>query len=352
MSLIDETQNLERRVFFNSERLFDVDLNDQEAFHREMRWLHNRSLHQPGVGNGYRIVGSKGDREVTIGAGYAIDALGREIILTREVLEAIPPVAGEDGGTPAFYYLAVRYPDDSRLDEAETRSGVCGSRGAVRLAERPLLCWVRLAVDTTAGPEVLVPKDPHLRTDVNSGMLIVLALVEIFQCRLNNGITEKSFAPRRSARPPRLPFTASAVEAKLVWTVEVIDGLGEPAPNSGLLLALVRLKATVRVTNAVFGAIPRYLVRVEGDRLIAADPTKPDGDKVYAEPQVEVLLAQNLTDHTKFTVAVSMLIFVPTLPVFASAKETFFVANQPAKRDALATYLRDKWSIVWVGIEG
>ena len=42
-----------------------------------MRWLHNRSLHQPGVGNGYKVTGTQGDRQVTIGPGYALDAYGR-----------------------------------------------------------------------------------------------------------------------------------------------------------------------------------------------------------------------------------------------------------------------------------
>src|SRR5438045_4942380 len=116
MSLLDQTKNLERRNFFNYERLFAADLNDQEAFHREMRWLHNRSLHQPGVGNGYKVTGAQFARTVTIGPGYALDAYGREIVLVREVDQPIPPVAGEEGGKPAFFYLAVSYPDDARLD--------------------------------------------------------------------------------------------------------------------------------------------------------------------------------------------------------------------------------------------
>src|SRR5262245_28565367 len=109
MSSLDQTKDLERRRFFNYERLFAADLNDQESFHREMRWLHNSSLHQPGVGNGYKVTGAKGDREVTIGPGYALDSDGREIVLLHTVVQPIPPVAGEPlqagppSSTPAFF---------------------------------------------------------------------------------------------------------------------------------------------------------------------------------------------------------------------------------------------------------
>ncbi len=69
-----ETQ-LERQQFFDGQRLLASDLQGLEAFHRQMRELHNRSLHQPGIGNGFAVSGERGDRQVTIGAGYALMAL-------------------------------------------------------------------------------------------------------------------------------------------------------------------------------------------------------------------------------------------------------------------------------------
>ena len=371
MGLLEETRDLERRTFFAGERLTDVDLNDQEAFHRELRWLHNRSLHQPGIGNGYAVAGAKGDRAVTIGPGYALDAYGREIVLLQTITESIPPVAGEPGGLPAFYYLAVSYPDDSQLPTAETRQGLCGTLGAVRLSEQPLLCWIRLAVDTTTGA-YLVPRDAGLRRQVNSGMLIVLAVVEIFQCRLNADISANSLAPRRQARPPSLPYTRSATvgpgqadqpaAGQVNWIVEAIPGVAPPTAWGGgaLMLAPLRLRATVKVTSvAVFGAIPRYLVRISGERVLQADyrhAATSTSPVVYAEPQVEVLLDPTLTDHTKFTVVASLLVYVKDAPTFAAAQDTFFsVGNAPnvaQARDALTNALNGAWGIVWVGIEG
>ena len=75
-----------------------------------MRWLHNQSLHQPGVGSGYAVAGNIGDREVTISPGYALNSLGREIILTQTRFEPIPPVADNGSGGSAFYQLTVSYP--------------------------------------------------------------------------------------------------------------------------------------------------------------------------------------------------------------------------------------------------
>ena len=94
MSFIRDIRSVEQQHFFDGQRLFADDLQGIEAFNREMRWLHNQSLHQPGIGNGFAVAGKKGDREVTVGPGYAIDDLGREIVLTRDRVLPVPPVAG------------------------------------------------------------------------------------------------------------------------------------------------------------------------------------------------------------------------------------------------------------------
>ena len=54
-----ERRFIERLQFFNGQRLFASDLQGLEAFSRGMRWLHNKSLHQPGIGNGFAVAGKK-----------------------------------------------------------------------------------------------------------------------------------------------------------------------------------------------------------------------------------------------------------------------------------------------------
>src|SRR5215218_6154554 len=125
MSILDQTRFIERQQFFNGQRLFKDDLQTLEAFNREMRWLHNESLHQPGIGNGFAVAGHKGDREVVVAAGYAIDDLGREIVLTGSRTVPVQPVAGDATGQPQRYVLTVHYPDDDDLEEVERREGLC-----------------------------------------------------------------------------------------------------------------------------------------------------------------------------------------------------------------------------------
>src|ERR1700682_1067119 len=98
---------LERLQFFNGQRLAATDLQSIDDLNRQMRWLHNQSLHQPGVGNGYAITGKKGDREVTIQPGYAIDSTGREIVLTQPYTQPVPPQAGDGQGGPAVFDLTL-----------------------------------------------------------------------------------------------------------------------------------------------------------------------------------------------------------------------------------------------------
>ena len=43
---------LERPAFFSGQRLTAADLDTVQTFHRELRWLHNRSLHSWGIAFG------------------------------------------------------------------------------------------------------------------------------------------------------------------------------------------------------------------------------------------------------------------------------------------------------------
>src|ERR1700680_1112905 len=103
MAISDPTAPIERLSFFDGQRLFAADLAGIDDYNRQMRWLHHRSLHQPGVGKGFAVAGALGDRQVSVGAGYALDSLGREIVLTRTVTIPIPPAASEADGESVFF---------------------------------------------------------------------------------------------------------------------------------------------------------------------------------------------------------------------------------------------------------
>jgi hypothetical protein len=249
MSILDQTGFIERLRFFDGQRLFAEDLQGIEEFHREMRWLHNRSLHQPGIGNGFAVTGRRDEREVQVGAGYALDALGREIVLTRDRVEPVPPVSSESNGDPVFFDLAVSYPGDELLEEAETREGICLPRGVVRLREEPVLCWVQLRRDFAGR---LTPDKAGLRQEIQDGLRIVLARIEVLECRLRQDV---SLAERRSARPARQPYLACGSQP-LTWTeLQVAE-------------TLIGLTADVDTSSAGFLTTPCYSVRLDGDRVV------------------------------------------------------------------------------------
>jgi len=261
MTMIGTTQFLERIQFFNGERLFASDLQAIEAFNREMRWLHNQSLHQPGVGSGFAVLGNVGDRQIVIAPGYALDAHGEEIILTENLTLPIPPVADNGSGGSVFYDLTVSYPQDSDLKPAESRAGICHCppQGVVRLREEPVFCWVRL----NDNPTNRQPVDARLKTLIQTGMFIVLAQVEIFNCQLRRPV---STAQQRNARPPKSPYIASGLATKVQWSSES-DVTTAAGAFGGTIGAPYR--ARIDTSSAGFQANPAYIARLVGARVDA-----------------------------------------------------------------------------------
>jgi hypothetical protein len=242
MATLNDTRFVERIQFFDGQRLLAPDLQALETFNREMRWLHNQTLHQPGIGSGYAVHGKKGDREVTVAPGYALDALGREIVLTRDRRLPVPPVAGAGNGRPSQYDLAVAYPSDEDLKPTETREGVCLTQGVVRLREEPVFCWIPLGKDGQ-------PIDTNLKVRVRDGLFIVLARVAIANCQLEKPV---STVQRRNARPPKQPHIACGV-ASPTWE-------WKPANNFLVLLA-----AAVDTRCGGFATAPSYWARLRGN---------------------------------------------------------------------------------------
>jgi hypothetical protein len=307
---------LERQQFFDGQRLVASDLQDLEAFHRQMRWLHNQSLHQPGIGSGYAVVGPAGASEVTIAPGYAIDALGREIVLVEPSVQPVPPVANDGFGQPVFYDLTVSYPDDRELDESETRDGICLPRGVVRLEEQPVFCWVRLGP-----PPDRQPIDGALKADLQSGLRIRLARAEVFNCVLKSPL---SVAERRNARPPSQPYVAcghgSLADAQILS--------GELTSE----LPLLALHAVVDTAAAGFRTRPCYYANVTGARLVTG------GGATYFIDGFSSTLVPDAQPLTQVVVE------------FIGAIVTVSGTAPPVKD--IEEQIRRSWQIDWIGVEG
>lgn len=334
MGILDETRFIERLQFFNGQRLFASDLQGLEGFNREMRWLHNRSLHQPGIGNGLAVYGQKGERQVAIGPGYAIDALGREIVLTEMHVEPVPPVSGEGDGTSVFYDLTISYPDDSDLEEAETREGVCLPRGVVRLREAPGFCWVRL------DPSTLSPKAPRLEKDIQDGLKIVLARVEVRNCQLYQPV---SIAQRREARPPRLPYIAGGMAEAPVWQDQQIPVLFPPGMMNQLPFDFFALKADIDTIAAGFLTTPHYSAHIPGPReiTVSVGAGEPDTHKKVDALVVDLVHIQD-AQPDRFSFFLLGVVFQ-----LSTERQEFGAVIEKIKE-----HIKAKWNVDWMGVEG
>lgn len=392
MEILKESRFIERLQFFNGQRLFAPDLQGLEAFGREMRWLHNKSLHQPGIGNGFAVSGKKGDREVAIGPGYGIDREGREIVLLETRVEPVPPVAGEDDGTPFVYYLTVQY-QDGELEEIELREGICDQRGVVRLKEEPVFCWVKL--DDFGQPE-----DTVIKQEILTGMRLVLARAEVLNCQLNKDV---SIAERLRARPASQPYICCAdyVPDWRPWLVAPLklDGIfrdDDDLTRSTNLVEVLRfvpiilpigLTVVVNTTDCGFRTTPCYSARIAGPRVrnftVQPPPTTPaplitnnagggvelnfilDGFVQISDPKPHeftatiLLLGQLLvTGNEDLTVLNALARQAITQLRLLNTSSPDFAGKLKGLTDKLFSYSVDPvtgkesgWKLVWMGVE-
>ncbi len=297
---------LKRPAFFDGQRLEANDLAGAQAFHRELRWLHNRSLHNWGIAFGYAVSGKRKARSVHLEPGYAIDCEGRELILAEPIDLAIPPVAGGGDG-PATFYLTVSYVADRDL-AAETRDGTCDTSGAVRRPERPLLRW----------------QDPD--DGYRFGLDIVLATIEVENCELASDV---SGAVRRDALLEQQPYVAAGQtpQGATIWRLW---------PEAGAPLGVV---TTVTTTPAGFRGTPRYQAHVVGERVFNADIVI-DGFAQVIQPTAA---------------GFDLAVLLPQAPLASSLlNPEFFINDELPSRLQGADPEKEQlgWYVVWMGVEG
>lgn len=244
MTTTNDIPILQRPAFFSGQQLRAADLGAVAAYHRELSWLHNRSLHNWGIATGYSVTGARGDSQVRVSTGFALDCQGHELILTSEQTIEAPAVAGNAAGEPQAYFLTVSWLDDE-LITAEQRAGICGTNGAVRRPETVLLRW--------QDPDDRVSGSPF-----RPGLDVVLAGVEVQACRLAAAISD---AERRNAMPEEIPyvFAGQTAAGKTAW---------QPWPDSK---DPIGYSTTVSTAAAGFGATPQYFAHVVGNRIFDVD---------------------------------------------------------------------------------
>jgi hypothetical protein len=218
--------DVERPSYFDGQRLTATDLEAAQDYARELRWLHNRSLHGWGIAAGLALTGKRGARTVAVGAGYALDGAGRELVLDRPRTLPVPPVADEE-----LWCLVIAYQGDAAVEE---RAGDCATSGVVRTGGEPLLRWI---------------SDPP-----DEGLELVLATATIAGCKLAHDL---AFGERRALVRAQ-PYVAAGTTPACNTPWRLWPDESQPA---GLV-------TTVPTGAAGFRSTPSYQARVSGDRFL------------------------------------------------------------------------------------
>lgn len=298
---------LERIEFLDGQQLTAEDLTALDDSNTQLRWLHARSLHSWGIGIGFDVQGNRGDSSIAIGPGYAVDCLGREVILTSERAKTVPAVPGQIDGTEATYYLIAAYLGDADQAVAEKRPGVCVPGGTVRLTEEPLLAW-------------------RLPNELREGQDLILARASILNCQLSRPL---SLAERRYARPSQQPYIGAGqtVAGNTNWQVW-LDSKNQA----------IGVFTTVDTSSALFRTIPTYMAHIVGERIVVGLPG----------PIVLVAFA-SVVDATPDGFTIQVL-----LPRFGQAAPNVNPPKllQSGGAGILSVIKQLNWHVVWMGTEG
>ncbi len=300
---------LDRPAFFDGQLLGAADLMVVYDYIRELRRLHNRSLHNWGIAAGFAVTGKEGDRVVTVGPGHALDCDGHDLVLAEPRQLVVPAVSSAPGGGSMKFYLSASWLTDAELPFAEERHGICEGSGAVRRVEEPRLRW--------QNPASQAPAHRWRR-----GRDIVLATALIEGCVLAKPL---SLGERRSALPARQPFIAAGMTAEGGTTWRFFPANGPPTG----------VETVVDTSTSGFGGTPAYQANVLGTRLLRATP-----------PQlIDGFVGITASSASSFTLQVTLPrnLAVPPYTLNPTAGIT------PALLDVLRSSL--KWYVGWIGIE-
>jgi hypothetical protein len=291
---------LERLRFFPGQLLTADDLTVLDGNNRQLRWLHNRTLHDWGIAVGFDVLGKRGDTSVTVNAGYASDIIGRELLLTSPLQKPIPAVPGGADGSAATYYLVANYVEDADEPTEEQRSATaCNPGGAVRLSNAPAIQWKAAA-------------------QLDFGIDVVLGQIFIKNCVLAGPV---SAAARRYAAPDSAVILAAGelLAAEIHWTT-----WQQGAVNLGFT-------AAVDTSAAKFQSIPRYMAQIIGRRSLAS-------------PALIVADFVSITNASRsgFTLQVAM-------PALSGGVNPAAITD-PVGGPTLLAQLG--WRLVWLGVEG
>lgn len=240
--MVSRNRNLDKRAnWFDRQFVRAQDFADADDYALDRHRRHIRTLHTPGVAEGLLVAGDIDAGAITVDAGTAVDALGREIVLlTRSAAVALPA-----GPASAEVYLVY----DETFDDPSPDPGVDGYTRIREIAsvairapgdpvpastgEREVSGILLAAVSLAEGKLTAVP-DNSVRS--TAGAVIGVAALDGVLLR-RPGHPADEF-PRITADPDTgdiLFLTGSPPTERLRITAGGHAGLGTGAPLPGAL---------------------------------------------------------------------------------------------------------------------
>src|SRR6266568_324826 len=124
---------IKRLHYYDQQFLREPDFTDEQKYHMDMRRRLNRVLHGWGIVEGLKTV-KKSNSTATIQPGMALDADGREIIVTQDQDVLIPGVPGNANKT---YYVTIKYKSPEDLTDPPPPQYMIDPSDRTRVTERP-----------------------------------------------------------------------------------------------------------------------------------------------------------------------------------------------------------------------
>ena len=132
---VNDRNTLERFIYRQGQTLLSRDLRDQTVIDAQLRWWHNRAIHNAfGVAKGLRVdavFDTAKDWRIRVHPGVAYDVFGRELVLSRTRELALPTSLESQT-------LLARYPT---APKASDLGGVCAPSEVHGHLSEPELFW-------------------------------------------------------------------------------------------------------------------------------------------------------------------------------------------------------------------
>lgn len=308
----------DRVTYRDGQLLTALDMNNDRQRDERLRRLHMRYLHQTwGIALGFEVTQvimlegelkpvDSGGTAVSVGSGYAVDTLGRDVLSPDP---PISPTLPEVDGRKSFV-LTVSYQDDSAFGNRAELESLCLNSDIDLRHERPVFSWKR-PVEVRFGPEI-----PLVQITILDGII--------------QG--ELDFRVRRYTQPfvrPHMDWgsTEKRRTGWKVWTGK---------DNSPLRLGHIRsLEVKVDTSDAGFTKTPFYFAIL--DRRTDKGKNSSSNSDV---PDVESTL---FLDGLRFITDASRVSF--TYRVFQSDFNNDELLPDPGSAEQLG------WSLFWLGVE-